>query len=426
MGKKFKLLGKINHWISDYFSVIKQGVKLIGRDNINLLASGMVYSTLIAVVPCITFLSAFLSAFGSLEPFLMVLSEWMCDTFGTETGTTVMNGIVKFTGSAMSLGVVGLVSFIITGMFLVNKIYSLVNHIFRTDPSEGTMKRFILILIFLIVLTVALTFAFSLSSSLHDKVYSLMGVKVETKVMREYLGELGQFLVVFLVFFFIITAVPNAKIRLSAAISGAVLGTFLSYVSTFVFTKAISYTVGYSVIYGSMASVLFVLLYLYIIWYLVVLVLEVTYIYQFRPDKNALIGRAERGDKQISDALDVMIEIALRFEEGKGSTSVRDLGATLSIPLNQIISALSDLESASLIVPVNVGNSVYMLSRPSSRIKVVDIIDAVFSSVDEKEGKRNKRMGRILSKEFYRKGVYDEKRTLFDLVEEVINDNRQK
>ena len=70
MKNKFNLLKKVNYRVYDYFSVIRQGIKQIGRDNINLLASGMVYSTLIAIVPCITFLSAFLSAFGALEPFL--------------------------------------------------------------------------------------------------------------------------------------------------------------------------------------------------------------------------------------------------------------------------------------------------------------------------------------------------------------------
>ena len=78
---KFNLLKKVNYWVSDYFSVVRQGIKLIGRDNINLLASGMVYSTLIAIVPCITFLSAFLSAFGALEPFISVLSEWMWGSY---------------------------------------------------------------------------------------------------------------------------------------------------------------------------------------------------------------------------------------------------------------------------------------------------------------------------------------------------------
>ena len=417
MKGKFNLLKKVNSWISDYFSVIRQGVRLIGRDNINLLASGMVYSTLIAIVPCITFLSAFLSAFGALEPFLSVLSEWMYDTFGSETGMSVMNAIVNFTGSAMSLGVVGLVSFIITGMFLVNKIYSLVNHIFRTDPTEGTMKRFVLILIFLIVLTVVLTFVFALSNTLHTKVYTLMGLSVQTGKMREHLRSLVQFTIVFLVFFFIIITVPNAKIMPSASISGAVLGTTLTYISTFVFTRVISYTVGYSVIYGSMASVLFVLLYLYIIWYLVVFVLEVTYIYQFRPDKNAVIGRSERGDSQIAHGIDIMMEIARRFENGKGSTSIRDLGATLSIPLNQVSGIISDLESASLIIAVNVNSSVYMLSRPSSKIKVVEIIDAIFSSDTTKKSKLESE-GKDLSKVFFKKGIDGEDRTLFDLIKD--------
>ena len=273
MGRNLKLLKRINFWISDYFSVIRQGIGIIGRDNVNLLASGMVYSTLIAIVPCITFLSAFLSAFGALEPFLSVLSEWICDTFGETTGQSVMNSIVTFTGSAMSLGVVGLVSFIITGMFLVNKIYSLINHIFRTEPSEGTMKRFILILIFLIVLTVVLTFAFALTNTIHDKVYSLMGVNVNNGKMREHLSSILQFAIVFLVFFFIIILVPNAKINPSASISGAILGTVLVFISTFVFTRVISYAVSYSVIYGSLASVLFVLLYLYLIWYFMLFVM---------------------------------------------------------------------------------------------------------------------------------------------------------
>ena len=419
---KFNLLKKVNYWISDYFAVIRQGIKLIGRDNINLLASGMVYSTLIAIVPCITFLSAFLSAFGVLEPFISVLSEWMFDTFGEATGSSVMNAVVNFTGSAMSLGVVGLVSFIITGMFLVNKIYSLVNHIFRTEPTEGTMKRFVLILIFLIVLTVVLTFAFALGNIIHDKAYSLMGFDVQNGNMREFLRSIVQFAVVFLVFFFIICLVPNAKINASASISGAALGTILSYISTYIFTRVISYTVSYSVIYGSLASILFVLLYLYIIWYLVVFVMEVTYIYQFRPDKNAVIGRPERGDSQIAHGIDIMLEIARRFENGKGSTSIKDLGAKLSIPMSQINSIISDLEGAGLIISLNVNSSVYMLSRPSSKIKVVDIIDAIFSS-DTLKGGRGESDGKLLSRSFFNKGIEGEERTLLDLVEESENDH---
>lgn len=413
---------RINSWVLDYTSVIRQAFRSISRDNINLLASGMVYSTLIAIVPCITFLSAFLSAFGALEPFLAVLSEWLFDTFGDATGNTIMSGISRFTGSAMSLGVAGLISFIITGMFLVNKIYSLVNHIFRTEPTEGTMKRLKLIVIFLIVVTVVVTFGFALSLSLHDKVYSFMGKDVQTGALTLGLRSLGQFSIVFLVFFVMITAVPNVKIKPSASISGAFLGTVLIYIASFIFTRIISYTVGYSVIYGSLASVLFVLLYIYLVWYLVVFVMEVTYVYQFRPDKNTIIGRPVSGERQIADGIDVMVEIARRFEEGKGTTALRDLSATLSMPLTEMNSIISCLESASLIIPVNTKSSVYILSRPSGKIHISDIVDAVFSSLG-RTGKKRDTEGIRMADSFKKKGLQGEDPTLEEIVR-IKNDNR--
>ena len=372
-------LRKANAFLGDYFAAIRMGLKNISHDNMPLLASGMVYSTLIAIVPCVTFLSAFLSAFGSLEPFVGVLSEWICDTFGPETGTVVSDALIRFSGSAMSLGVLGLISFMITGMFLVNKIYSLVNYIFRTEPSEGTMKRLMLILIFLVVLTVVVTFAVALSSSLHDKIYALIGKSVENRIMKGYLGYLIQYFIVFLVFFVLITAVPNARIRPSTSIPSAILGTVLTFSSTFIFTRIISYMVGFSVIYGSMASVFVVLLYIYIVWYLVVLVLEIAYVHQFRPDKATLLGRAPKGEKIISDALDVMLLVSGRFDEGKGSTSLRDISLYLSLSVSQINVIVLDLEGAGLLVAVNNTSSAFFPSRPSSSIMVSEVVDAVFS-----------------------------------------------
>ena len=38
---------RINQWAADYYGVIRQAFRSMSRDNINLLASGMVYSTLI-------------------------------------------------------------------------------------------------------------------------------------------------------------------------------------------------------------------------------------------------------------------------------------------------------------------------------------------------------------------------------------------
>ena len=118
-----------------------------------------------------------------------------------------------------------------------------------------------------------------------------------------------------------------------------------------------------------------------------------------------------------------MLEIAKRFENGKGSTSIKDLGAALSIPLSQVKNTISDLESASLIIAVNVNGSVYMLSRPARKIKIVDIVDAVFSSETPQKEKMESE-GKIFSNAFLKKGVEGEDETLFDLLKESENDNR--
>ena len=58
-----------------------------------------------------------------------------------------------------------------------------------------------------------------------------------------------------------------------------------------------------------------------------------------------------------------------------------------------------------------------MLSRPSSKIKVVDVIDAIFSS-DTLKSKKMDSDGKIFSQSFFEKGIEGEERTLLDLIKE--------
>ena len=143
MKKPLKLhLKDIKNWLIDYLRVVFSALKKIGSDNISILASGMVYSTLIAIVPCITFLLFFLSAFGASEGFLQDVERWLIETFGTSEGEFVLEKLTEFSKNAMSLGIAGLVSFIITGLLLAGKVDSVINNIFRTRPSSGLMKRY--------------------------------------------------------------------------------------------------------------------------------------------------------------------------------------------------------------------------------------------------------------------------------------------
>ena len=55
------IISRIGHWWISYAGTLALAFRGIGRDSIPIMASGMVYSTLTAIIPCPTFLFAFLS-----------------------------------------------------------------------------------------------------------------------------------------------------------------------------------------------------------------------------------------------------------------------------------------------------------------------------------------------------------------------------
>ena len=168
-------------WWKDYFKVLVLSYTRISRDNVNILASGMVYSTLISIVPCITFLFAFLSVFGVLQTFLEMLTAFLVETLGETTGHEIAVLVETYTGNALSLGVFGIISFLITSILLINKVYTVMNRIFRTQPRSGPLKRFTTFLTLLIVAAIIIVVILSIQGRLERTIVN--SVRLNTLVL---------------------------------------------------------------------------------------------------------------------------------------------------------------------------------------------------------------------------------------------------
>ena len=107
-------------------TVFRQAMK----DNVLNSASGLVYSTLLAIVPALTFIFTFFNILGVLEPLTNFISQWLGELAGPEAGGELMVLLNRYTRNATSLGVVGLVSFLITMVLLINKVWSVINQIY--------------------------------------------------------------------------------------------------------------------------------------------------------------------------------------------------------------------------------------------------------------------------------------------------------
>ncbi len=394
-------MARLAHWWVEYGKALSLAFRGMGRDNISLMASGMVYSTLIAIIPCLTFLFAFLSAFGVLQPFMELIGVIAEETFGENTGHELMGYIEQFSSNAMSLGVIGLVSFIFTGILLVNKIYTVINSIFRTRPSTGTVRRFTAFLTLLILGAFIVVAVFAFQSMVGD---TLRTIVIGDEVTGNFLYSVLMFAIGWLLLFLLFFAVPNAKIRFGSAAIGSATCIISLIIATAVFRTITSTMVSYSVIYGSMASIFVALLYLYIVWFAVFFSAELVFVHQFQPDKTYLMGNTEAPFRQISEAVNALLLIADRYQKGDGAMSQKELQRKLAVPSARLAKYLSDLEDARMVMAVNAQRTLFVPARPLEQIKVSEVISVLYGETDDEAIET---IGEAVAAEFLHRGVAD-------------------
>lgn len=394
-----RFFSHLGAWWLSYWKAIGLAIRGMGRDNISLMASGMVYSTLIAVIPCLTFLIAFLSAFGVLQPFMDLIRIIMIDTFGESTGIEIVSYLELFSSNAMSLGVIGLVSFIFTGILLVNKIYTVLNSIFRTHSSSGTVRRFTSFLTLLILGAFMVVAVFAIRSMAGDTL---------RKIALDAPGDGGLFYSALLFFigwaalFLLYRIVPSTRVRSASAAVGATTCIISLTAATAVFRVITSTMVSYSVIYGSLASLFIALLYLYIVWFVVFFSAELTFVHQFRPDKTFLLGNSESPFRQISDAVNSLLLIGDKYRKGEGAMSQKELIKKLAVPSARLSKYISDLEDAGMVLAVNAQRTLFVPARPLNQMKLSEIVSALYGEADDSSIET---MGEAVAAEFLHRGV---------------------
>lgn len=386
-------------WL-DYWRCLLLAIRGMGRDNISIMASGMVYSTLIAVIPCLTFLTAFLSVFGVLQPFMNLIAMLFEDTFGANTGHELVNYIQQFSSNAMSLGVIGLISFIITGIFLVNKIYTAVNQIFRTRATSGTVRRFTAILTFLIMGAFMIVALFALQSIVSN---TIMIIAIGDRKAGNFFVSIGGMAIIWVSLFLLYKAVPNTKVRSTSASIGASTALVSLLIATGIFRSITQTMVSYSVIYGSMASIFIALLYLYICWFIILFSAELAYVHQFRPDKTIIMGSSQAPARQISEAVNMLLIIADKYRKGEGATGQRELSRRLAVPVLRLSSYLNDLEDAAIVMAVNPQRTMFVPRRPLDQIKLRDVLTVLYGGLPESD--EIETIGEAVASDFLNSGL---------------------
>lgn len=251
-------------------------------DSVTILSNGMVYSTLLAIVPCLTLIYAVMNFFGVLDPVVLYLEKFLVQAFGESTGANLIVYLRTFTENAMSMGIVSILSFFVTFILLIDKIYTIINRIFHTDKAGNLATRYLKYAATIVVGLLAVAFLIYFVGRFNTLSLSLgsrLGLPELTR-FEELFMDIMPLAMCFGALFAVISIVPNCKVRFGSALLGAGFGTVGIWLLSILFRFVVMSSVKYSIIYGSLATLLFFFMYLSYLWKIIFFSVLLSYVHQ--------------------------------------------------------------------------------------------------------------------------------------------------
>lgn len=251
------------------------------RGDLNLRATGLVYATLLSVVPLIAFSFAVLKGLGfhrDLEPLLYEFFR----PLGKQASalTDQMLGFVERAQGGV-LGSVGLAVLIWTVISTVQKVEEAFNWIWHVEGTRSLARRLSEYLSVMVLGPVMLVSLVGLFAAVGDSalLQKLAHVPVLGFVLTG-LGKLGPFVVVALVLSAVYAILPNTRVHWRPALVGGVVAGAAWIACGAGFARLATYSTQMMAVYAGFALVLLVLIWLWLNWLILLLGAQLTFYLQ--------------------------------------------------------------------------------------------------------------------------------------------------
>lgn len=343
-------------------------------------ASGLAYSTLLALVPLVVVVFSLFSAFGGLAALRDQIQRAIVNLLVPTRHEEIISYLNMFQENARTLGIVGFVSFGLTSVFLLATIRKNFNEIWGVQAEYGLMKNIGTYTSVLVLGTLLIGASFALSTWFNSRIGEIE-IRQITAVVQFFVR---RFPTVFMLvaFMLMITQVPAERVQFSSAMLGAAVGAGLWEAAKAFFAFWVETSTRNSVIYGSLALIPIVLLWLYVGWNIVLFALEVSYVHQHIQRSTAenyvpVTCHAER----LLLGLGLFLRIAKRFQEGRETATLAELSNRFLVSPSEIDSIMRTFASLRLVIPTAGQRTGYVPARPLESIRLSEIVQALSGTV---------------------------------------------
>jgi membrane protein len=337
---------------------------------------GLVYVTILSIVPLIAISFSVLKGFGFHRQFEPMLYNFLAPL--GDRGVELTNQVIGFVENIKGdvLAGIGLVLLFVTTVSMAQKVEDSFNFVWRVERSRNLAQRLSEYLSVILLGPVVMVTALTLLASLGNLEIVREAADIEavggTLLL---LGKLSPYLLVIAGFSFVYWFLPNTRVKLSAALIGGLAGGILWAFAGAVFTSFVAESARTLTIYATFAIVLIAMIWLYLCWLILLVGAQVAFYVQ-HPEYLRLGYRpVSIGNRQREEiALSVMGIVADAFRRGVSHPKLADVSDTLALPAVTMLPTIERLAGAGLLVRTD--RDELMPGRDPAEIRLTEVIAA--------------------------------------------------
>jgi membrane protein len=344
----------------------------LSRGQINLRAMGLVYTTLLALIPLLAFSFAVLKIFGARHDLEPIVREFF-RPLGSAAAQQLTTQVLQFASRVSNVvGWVGLALLAWTLVGTIKKVEDSFNFLWHVEQPRSFARRLAEYTGIIICAPIVLVGFVGL---LHAATAT---AQVQEVVQVPRLRALGLALAPFAMVTAFYTAlymlIPNTRVQWRAAFIGALVGGALWVAVGKFFTAFVVYSTRLTIVYAGFAFVVAALLWTYFGWIILLAGAQLSFYVQNPTYLRLGLQQLRLSSIELEQlALKVMYLVGRTHTAGGRRWTVNRLASELGLPGVAVAQVVSTLEQAQLLSVTDTDE--LMPARDIGRTKVYEILD---------------------------------------------------
>jgi membrane protein len=345
---------------------------------LTLRAMGLVYVTILSVVPLIAISFSVLKGFGLHESQLRPFLDTFLEPLGPQ-GIELTDQVMGFVGNIRGgvLAGVGALLLFYTTVSMIKKVEDSFNYIWRVERSRSFARRFSeylsVILVGPVIMVTAMALLATVSSNAVVAEVTSFAPIGATLVL---IGKLMPYLLVSFGFTLVYWFIPNTQVNFLAAMVGGFSGGVMWATTGMFFTQFVAQSTRNADIYAGFAIVIIALIWLYVSWLILLIGAQIAFYFEHTQYLRIGYQRINIGNKlREKIALGTMTLTAKAFRNSGKPTTIESIANSVGLPGILVQPIANRLQMAGLVQLTS--NNRILPGRDPGQIALRDIVQAV-------------------------------------------------